>query len=131
MEALSPIEAIGANGGPVIYPEDDENYPVPRVTAPRVLLRRTNFRDAREKPQMKASRKSGPEKDDVLPRVASTSTVLAPIGAKTNYVGPALLRSRQAGLKRSSSGGSKDDRGENPKKPRSELVALSGYGLYF
>ncbi len=114
--------------------EDDYgDYPVLQVRAPRVPPRPTTFSDAREKTnRTKAPRKPNPEKDDddgsALPRVASTSTVLASIGAKTGYVGPSLLRSRQLGLKRSisSSGDSKEGGGEETsKKPRSESSATS------
>ncbi|KAI0248645.1 P-loop containing nucleoside triphosphate hydrolase protein, partial [Lactifluus subvellereus] len=135
-EALSPVAAIGANAGilQIVPLEDDDDYPVPQVRAPRVPLRPASFGDAREKSKIKPARKPCSENDDsagAFPHVASTSTVLAPIGTKTNYVGPALLRSRHAGLKRSSSEDWKDDRSENTKKPRTEPTALSGYCLYF
>ena len=117
----------------MVSPEDEDNYPVPQVRATRAPLQPMRFCDVREKQKSKASYKpdSNKKNDDsagALPRVASTSTVLAPIGAKTGYVGPALLRSRKMGLKRSgSSENSKDDDGnENlTKKPRSEPSALS------
>ena len=134
-EALSPVSAIGANAGSLqIEPsEDDDAYPVPQVRALRVPLRPASFGDVRGKSKIKPPRKPGSENDDsagALPHVARTSTVLAPIGTKTNYVGPALLRSRQAGPKRNSSEDLKDDRSENSKKPRREPTALSGYCPY-
>ncbi|KAI9465108.1 ATP-dependent DNA helicase [Lactarius psammicola] len=133
-EVLSPAEALDHHGGPLLpghLEDDDGDYPVPQVRAPRVPPQPTTLGGAREKTnRTKAPRKPNPEKDDgsALPRVASTSTVLASIGTKTNYVGPALLRSRQLGLKRSisSSGDSKEDGGEEiSKKPRSESSAAS------
>jgi hypothetical protein len=112
-------------------PEDEcDEYPVPQVRAQRVPPQTTTLGATRNRIQ--APRKTHPEKDDddssALPRVASTSTVLASIGAKTNYVGPSLLRSRQLGMKRSlsSSGDSKEGGGgETAKKPRSESSATS------
>ncbi|KAH9028385.1 ATP-dependent DNA helicase [Lactarius pseudohatsudake] len=104
-ESLSPAEALNHHvdsfrAGPL---EDDYgDYPVLQVRAPRVPPRPMTL--------------------------ASTSTVLASIGTKTNYVGPALLRSRQLGMKRniSSSGDSKEDGGEETsKKPKSESSAAS------
>ncbi|KAH9979944.1 ATP-dependent DNA helicase [Lactifluus volemus] len=118
-ESLSPIEAIGANAGPTAYPEDDEDYPVPQVTAPRIPSRPASLGNAREKSKIKVVRRSSPKEEDTLPRVASTSTVLAPIGGRTNYVGPALLRSRPTGLKRNSSEDTKEDRSGNSKKVKS------------
>jgi hypothetical protein len=87
------------------------------------------FSDVREKPKSRVHCKPNSENNDsagALPRVASTSTVLAPIGAKTGYVGPALLRSRKMGLKRS--GSFERDENENLKKPRNKPSALSGHG---
>jgi hypothetical protein len=112
-------------------PEDEhDDYPVPQVRALPVPPRPTTLGASRNRIQ--ATRKSNPEKDDddgsALPRVASTSTVLASIGTKTSYVGPSLLRSRQLGMKRSlsSSGDSKEGGGtETAKKPRSESSATS------
>jgi hypothetical protein len=105
---------------------------VPQVRATRAPLQPMRVGDVREKQKSRAPYKPNSKNDDsagALPRVASTSTVLAPIGAKTGYVGPALLRSRKMGLKRSgSSESSRDDGNENLKKPRSELSALSGHG---
>ncbi|KAI0043156.1 P-loop containing nucleoside triphosphate hydrolase protein [Auriscalpium vulgare] len=88
-------------------------------------------------PQAKAPSRGAPgprpssRKDDAgasLPRVASTSTVLAPITARSNYVGPALLRSRPQGLKRTasvSSAGSSE--GDASKKPRTTYTATSSH----
>ena len=42
------------------------------------------------------------ERDDALPKVAGTSTIMAPLNSRNGYVGPSLLRSR-IGLKRSNS----------------------------
>jgi hypothetical protein len=121
---LSPIEAIGANAGPTAYPEDDEDYPVPQVTAPRIPSRPASLGNAREKSKIKVVRRSSSKEEDTLPRVASTSTVLAPIGGRTNYVGPALLRSRPMGLKRNSSEDTKEDRSGNSKKVKSGPTCL-------
>jgi hypothetical protein len=116
----------------MVSPEDEDDYPVPQVRATRAPLQPMRFSDVREKQKSKAPYKPNSKNDDsagVLPRVASTSTVLAPIGAKTGYVGPALLRSRKMGLKRSgSSENFRDEGNENLKKPRSEPSALSGHG---
>jgi hypothetical protein len=104
---------------------------VPQVRAARAPLQPMRSGDVRGKPRSRGPREPNTENDDsagVLPRVASTSTVLAPIGAKTGYIGPALLRSRNVGLKRSGSSENSRDENENLKKPRSELSAPSGYG---
>lgn len=135
-EALSPVEAIDQRAGrlQLASPEDEDDYPVPQVRAAHAPLQPTSFSGAHTKPKSKVARKPSPKDDDssgALPRVASTSTVLAPIGVKTNYVGPSLLRSRQAGLKRSGSSENSRDGGENSKKPRSELSARVGHGLGF
>jgi hypothetical protein len=133
-EALSPTGAIDPHTGymQMVSPEDVDDYPVPQVRATRAPLQPMRFDDVREKHKSKAPYKPNSKNDDsagTLPRVASTSTVLAPIGAKTGYVGPALLRSRKTGLKRSrSSENFRDDGNENLKKPRSEPSALSGHG---
>ena len=114
-----------------VSPEDEDDYPVPQVRATRAPLQPMKFGDVREKQKSRAPYKPNSENDDsagVLPRVASTSTVLAPIGGKTDYVGPALLRSRKTGLKRSGSSENYRDGNENLKKPRSEPSALSGHG---
>jgi len=74
-----------------VSPEDDDDYPVPQVRAARAPLEPTRFSDARLKPNLKQARKPSSENNDTagaLPQVASSSTVLAPIGAKTNYIGP-------------------------------------------
>ena len=133
-EALSPVEAIDQRAGHLrmASPENDNDYPVPQVRAARAPLQPTSGVHA--KPKSKMVRKPSPEDDDssgALPRVASTSTVLAPIGVRTSYVGPALLRSRQVGLKRSGSSENSRDGSENSKKPRSELSARVGHGLGF
>ena len=135
-EALSPVGAIDQRAGhlQMTSPEDDDDYPVPRIRAVHAPLQPTNFSGVHAKPKSKIVRKPCPEDDDssgALPQVASTSTVLAPIGIKTNYVGPALLRSRQVGLKRSGSSENSRDGSENSKKPRSELSARVGHGLGF
>lgn len=133
-EALSPAAAIDPHTGymQMVSPEDEDDYPVPQVRATRAPLQPMKFSDVREKQKSRAPYKPNSKNDDsagVLPRVASTSTVLAPIGAKTSYVGPALLRSRKTGLKRSgSSENFRDDGNENLKKPRGEPSALSGHG---
>lgn len=133
-EALSPVEAIDQRAGQMASPEDDDDYPVPQVRAAYAPLQPTSFSSVQSKPKSKIIRKPSPEDDDssgALPQVASTSTVIAPIGMKTNYVGPALLRSRQVGLKRSGSSENSRDGSENSKKPRSELSARVGHGLGF
>ena len=132
-EALSPAEAIDPHTRhmQMVSPEDDDNYPVPQVRATHAPLQPMRFGDVRAKQKSKAPYKPNSEKDDsagALPRVASTSTVLAPIGARTEYVGPALLRSRKTGLKRSGSSENSRDGNENLKKPRSGSSALSGHG---
>lgn len=133
-EALSPAGAIDPHIGymqMVSSPEDEDDYPVPQVRASRAPLQPMRSGDVHEKHKTRAPYKPNSEKDDsagVLPRVASTSTVLAPIGAKTGYVGPALLRSRKMGLKRSGSSENYREGNENLKKPRSEPSALSGHG---
>ncbi len=134
-EALSPTEAVDPYVGymQMVSPEDEDDYPVPQVRVTRAPLQPMRFGDVREKPKSRASSKLNSENDDsagALPRVASTSTVLAPIGAKTGYVGPALLRSRKMGLKRSGSSEGSRDENENLKKPRSEPSAPSGYSSY-
>ncbi|KAH9985046.1 ATP-dependent DNA helicase [Russula compacta] len=132
-EALSPAEAIGPHTGhlQMVSPEDDDGYPVPQVRATHSPLQPTSLGHARNTPKLKAARKPNPEDDNsagVLPQVAGTSTVLAPIGARTNYVGPALLRSRQMGLKRSGSSENSMDASENSmKKHKSEPSALNSH----
>jgi len=137
-EALSPVEAIDQRAGhlQMASPDNDDDYPVPQVRAAHAPLQPTSFSGVRAKPKSRIGRKPRAEDDDssgALPRIASTSTVLAPIGVKTNYVGPALLRSRQVGLKRSGSSENSRDGSENSKKPRSELSARVGHhhGLAF
>jgi len=120
-EALSPAEAIDQRAGHL------------QTVSP---LQPMNFGGMRAKPKLKAAPKRTPGDDNdsvsALPQVASTSTVLAPIGARTNYVGPALLRSRQLGLKRSGSSENCGDGNENLKRPRSGLSVRNGNGLgYF
>ena len=111
---------------------DEDDYPVPQVRAPCAPLQPTRLGDVRGKPKSRAPFQQNVENDDsagALPRVASTSTVLAPMGAKTNYVGPAFLRSRKVGLKRSGSSLEYSrDESENLKKPRSEPSAPSSHG---
>ena len=132
-EALSSTEAVDPHTGymQTVSPEDEDDYPVPQVRATRAPLQPMRFSDLSEKQKSRAPYRPNSENDDsagALPRVASTSTVLAPIGGKTGYVGPALLRSRKTGLKRSGSSENYGDGNENLKKPRSEPLALSGYG---
>lgn len=132
-EELSSTQAIDPHTGymQTVSPEDEDDYPVPQVRATRAPLQPMRSGDVREKQKSRAPYKPNSEKDGsagALPRVASTSTVLAPIGAKTGYVGPALLRSRKMGLKRSGSSENYRDGNENLKKPRSEPSALSGHG---
>ena len=112
-------------------PEGEDDYPVPQVRAARAPLQPRRSGDVRGKPKSRVPCKPNSKNDDsagAFPQVASTSTVLAPIGAKTNYIGPALLRSRKMGLKRSGSPENSRDDSENLKKPRSEPSAPSGYG---
>jgi hypothetical protein len=114
------------------YPGGDDDYPVPQVRATRVPLQPRRSGDVRGKPKSRTLCELNSKNDDsagaTFPRVASTSTVLAPIGTKTNYVGPALLRSRKVGLKRSGSPENSRDESESLKKPRSEPSAPFGYG---
>jgi hypothetical protein len=136
-EALSPAETINQHAShlQMVSPEDDDDYPVPQVRAPSALLQPlqpASLAGVRVKPNWRATRKPNAGDDDsadTLPRVANTSTVLAPIGAKSNYVGPALLRSRQLGLKRSGSSENSREGSENLKKSRSETSARYGIGL--
>ncbi|KAF8491239.1 ATP-dependent DNA helicase [Russula emetica] len=125
-EALSSTEAIDPHTGymQTVSPEDEDDYPVPQVRATRAPLQPMRFEI---KGTLQAKLRKG-DSAGALPRIASTSTVLAPIGAKTDYVGPALLRSRKTGLKRSGSSENSRDGNENLKKPRSEPSALSGHG---
>jgi hypothetical protein len=114
-----------------LSPEDEDDYPVPQVRATGAPLRLMRFGDVREKPKSRVHCKPNFENNvsaGALPRVASTSTVLAPIGAKTDHVGPTLLRSRKMGLKRSGSPESSKDENENLKKPRNEPSVPSGHG---
>jgi hypothetical protein len=132
-EALSSAEVIDPHTGymRMASPEDEDDYPVPQVRATRPPLQPMKFGDVREKQKSKAPYKPNTKNDDsagALPQVASTSTVLAPIGARSDYVGPSLLRSRKTGLKRSGSSENYRDGNENLKKPRSESSALSGHG---
>lgn len=132
-EALSSTQAIDPHIGymQMVSPEDGDDYPVPQVRATRAPLQPMVFGDVRGKPKSRAPYKPKSKNYDstgALPQVASTSTVLAPIGAKTSYVGPALLRSRKMGLKRSGSSENSMDGNENLKKPRNESSALSGHG---
>jgi hypothetical protein len=133
-EGLSSPATIDSHTGymHMVSPEDEDDYPVPQVRATCAPLQPMRFGDVREKQKLRAPYKPHSKNDDsagALPQVASTSTVLAPIGAKTGYVGPALLRSRKTGLKRSgSSENSRDERNENLKKPRSEFSVLTGHG---
>jgi hypothetical protein len=132
-EALSPTGAIDPHTGylQMVSSENEDDYPVPQVRATRSPLQPMRLGDVREKQKSRAPYKPNSKNDDsagVLPRVASTSTVLAPIGGKPDYVGPALLRSRKTGLKRSGSSENSRDGNENLKKPRSEPSALSGHG---
>jgi hypothetical protein len=127
-EALSSTKAIDPHTGymQTVSPEGEDDYPVPQVRATRAPLQPMRFGDVREKQKSRAPYKPNSENDDsagALPRVASTSTILAPIGGKTGYVGPALLRSRKTGLKRSGSSENYRDGNENLKKPRSEPSA--------
>jgi len=47
-EALSPAETIGSHVGHLqVFPEDDDDYPVPQVRAARAPLEPTRFGDAR------------------------------------------------------------------------------------
>jgi hypothetical protein len=75
------------------------------------------------------ARKLTPGDDDdsagALLQVASP-----PIGAKTNYVGPALLRSR-LGLNRSGSAKTYWDEDKNSEGPRSKLTVRNGNGLAY
>ena len=132
-EALSLTEAIDPHTGymQTLSPEDEDDYPVPQVRATRTPPQPMRFGDVREKPKSRVHRKPNSENNDsagALLRVPSTSTVLAPIGAKTGYVGPALLRSRKMGLKRSGSPESSKDKNENLKMPGDEPSAPSGHG---
>ncbi|KAH9013168.1 ATP-dependent DNA helicase, partial [Lactarius deliciosus] len=134
-EVLSLAEALDRHVdsfrlGP--HEDDDGDYPVPQVRAPLIPLRPVTLSGTASR--IKAPGDPKPKNDDdgsTLPRVASTSTILASIGTKTNYVGPALLRSRQLGMKRgiSSSGDSKEGADEQTsKKPKSESsVASTSY----
>lgn len=130
-EALFLIEATNLQSGHMQM-RDEDDYPVPQVRAPCAPLQPTRLGDVRGKPKSRAPFQQNVENNDsagALPCVASTSTVLAPIGAKTNYVGPAFLRSRKVGLKRSGSSLEYSrDESENLKKPRSEPSAPSGHG---
>ncbi|KAH9060432.1 ATP-dependent DNA helicase, partial [Lactarius vividus] len=129
-EALSPAEVLNHHvdsfrEGPL---EDDYgDYPVPQVRAPRVPPRTMTLGGKPSRTKAPGDPNSENDEDgSALPRVASTSTVLASIGTKTNYVGPALLRSRQLGMKRGipSSGDSKEGGGKvTSKKPKSESSA--------
>ncbi|KAI9460272.1 ATP-dependent DNA helicase [Russula earlei] len=130
-EALSPAEAINSHAGylQMVSPEDEDVYPVPQVRAARVPLEQQNSGSIHEKPDSKQARKPNVEEDaGALPCVNSTSTVLAPIGAKSDYVGPALLRSRHIGLKRSGSSEIPRNGSESFKKSKSEHSAPSGHG---
>jgi bloom syndrome protein len=134
-ETLSPTEATDPHIGhmQITSPEGEDDYPVPQVRAVRATLQSRRSGDVRGKPKSRAHCEPSSKNDDsagVLPRVASTSTVLAPIGVKTNYIGPALLRSRKMGLKRSGSPEIPRDESENLKKPRSEPSAPSGYARH-
>ncbi|KAH8981052.1 hypothetical protein EDB86DRAFT_2977766 [Lactarius hatsudake] len=135
-EVLFPAEALDHHVdsfrlGP--HEDDDGDYPVPPVRAPLIPLRPVTLggKASRIKAPGDPKRENGDDDGSALPRVASTSTVLASIGTKTNYVGPALLRSRQLGTKRgiSLSGVSKEGAGEETcKKPKSESsVASTSY----
>ncbi|KAH8995511.1 ATP-dependent DNA helicase [Lactarius hatsudake] len=135
-EVLSPAEALDRHVdsfrlGP--HEDDDGDYPVPQVRAPLIPLRPVTLggKASRIKAPGDPKPENGSDNGSALPRVASTSTVLASIGTKTNYVGPALLRSRQLGMKRgiSLSGDSKEGGGEETcKKPKSESsVASTSY----
>jgi hypothetical protein len=121
-EELSPTGTTNLHTG-----HDEDDYPVPQVRAARAPLQPMKPGDVRGKPKSKTACEPNSENGSAgaLPRVASTSTVLAPIGAKTAYVGPALLRSRKMGLKRSGSSEGSRDENENLKKPRGEP---SGHG---
>ncbi|KAI0269956.1 ATP-dependent DNA helicase [Gloeopeniophorella convolvens] len=131
--ALSPAESIDPRVGSLHsgHAEDDDGYPVPQVKAPRAPLRPAHSSNARAdtSAKAKATFKPDPKDDDksALPHVASTSTVLAPIGVKTKYVGPSLLRSRQTSVKRAGSSETfRDGDGESAKRPRTEHAAPSG-----
>lgn len=135
-EALSPAEAIDPHTGhlQMVSPENDDSYPVPQVRATHSPLQPTSLGQARKTPKLKAARKPNPKGEDddpaagALPQVAGTSTILAPIGARTDYVGPALLRSRQMGLKRSGSSENSMNGSENSmKKHKSEPLVLNSY----
>ncbi|KAH9992057.1 P-loop containing nucleoside triphosphate hydrolase protein [Russula vinacea] len=85
------------------------------LRAARAPLQPRRSGDVRGKPNSRVPCKPSSKNDDsagAFPQVASTSTVLAPIGAKTNYIGPAF----------GSLENSRDD-SENLKKPRSEPSA--------
>ncbi|KAH8984328.1 ATP-dependent DNA helicase [Lactarius akahatsu] len=135
-EVLSPAEALDHRVDSFrtgSHEDDDGDYPVPQVRAPLIPLRPVTLggKASRIKAPGDPKPENGDDDGSALPRVASTSTVLASIGTKTNYVGPALLRSRQLGMKRgiSSSGDSKEGGGEETsKKPKIESsVASTSY----
>jgi hypothetical protein len=132
-EALSPAETMSSHIGHLqVSPGNDDDYPVPQVRASRAPLEPTRFSDGWLKPNLKQARKPSSEDNDTagaLPRVASSSTVLAPIGTKTNYIGPTLLRSRHIGLKRSGSSEIPGDGSDKLKKPRSGYSAPHSHGL--
>jgi len=131
-EALSPAETIGSHIGHLQVSPEDDDYPVPQVRATRAPLEPTRSSDTRLRLNLKQARKPSSEDNDTagaLPHVASASTVLAPIGTKTNYIGPTLLRSRHIGLKRSGSTEIPGDGREKLKKSRSEYSAPYSHGL--
>ncbi|KAI0064084.1 ATP-dependent DNA helicase [Artomyces pyxidatus] len=110
---------------------DDEDYPVPQVRATTAFHGVGYTSNARPSASgWKANSCNSATRGDnntCLPQVASTSTVLAPIAAKSNYVGPALLRSRAQGLKRTNSAASSGSaESDSSKRAKVDYSAPSG-----
>ena len=128
---MSPAEAIDRRASRLqtVSPENDDDYPVPQVRPTHAPLQPTSFGGMRAKPKWTAARKLTPGDDDdsagALLQVASP-----PMGAKTNYVGPALLCLR-LGLNRSGSAKNCWDGNKNSEGPRSELAVRNGNGLAY
>ncbi|KAI0322392.1 P-loop containing nucleoside triphosphate hydrolase protein [Amylostereum chailletii] len=126
---LSSVEHAGANASRfrVDILDDDGVETAPQLGAPRLPLRNGSVNNSRILGQsVKVNdRTRAKEEDNALPNVASTSTILAPLNARNNYVGPSLLRSTPLPVPAATSASSGHDDGNN-KRPKVSYAAPSG-----
>lgn len=110
-EALSSHEQVATQSAKLLRHsvEEDDAYPVHRVRAlravPPPLL--PNAAASGSKPLRSESKDTTKHSSaNNYPSVPSAGSTILSYGAKTNYVGPGILRSRAQGLKRTASGSS-------------------------